>query len=49
MVDSFEAHVYEANFSPNGEQVVTASADNTARIFSAKGECLRSLAKLLHI
>eukprot|EP00913_Durusdinium_trenchii_P009252 g8696.t2 len=39
------AHVYHASFSCDGSKVVTASADDTARIFAtSSGECLQTLA-----
>lgn len=37
--------IFEANFSPDSQRVVTASADNTARIFSLDG---KTVARLQH-
>ena len=42
--DLHTAEVYSADFSPDGTQIVTASADGTARIWDArKGELIQTL------
>lgn len=38
-----DAEVYSAQFSPNGNMIATASKDNTARVWSFKGELLAEL------
>ncbi|MEQ8756180.1 MAG: hypothetical protein RID09_22085 [Coleofasciculus sp. G1-WW12-02] len=42
-LNGHQSTVYSANFSPDGERIVTASSDNTARVWDRKGNLLTEL------